>query len=71
MRSNARLSLIDPGGAALRVGVGDVVRTGNNFHPHYRVIAVTGDRAWIRDIQYGSDHVVPIDRCQAIEDGHK
>ena len=45
------------------VSVGDVVRTGENFHPHYRVIALSEDRAWIRDTQHGTDHVVPLDRC--------
>lgn len=48
------------------VSVGDVVRTGENLHPHYHVIALTADRAWIRDTQYGIDHVVPLDRCRRI-----
>ena len=46
--------------------VGDVVRTGENYHPHFHVIAVTEDRAWIRDTQHGTDHVVPIDGCRRI-----
>ena len=54
-------------GATWQAAPGDLVRTGENFHPHYRVIAVTGDKAWIRDVQYGSDHIVPADRCRAIE----
>jgi hypothetical protein len=45
---------------------GDLVRTGENFHPHYCVVAVSEDRAWIRDTQYGSDHIVPVDRCRRI-----
>jgi hypothetical protein len=48
------------------VAVGDLVRTGENFHPHYNVIALTDDRAWVRDTQHGTDHVVPIDRCRRI-----
>jgi len=48
------------------VAVGDAVSTSANNHPLYRVIAVTKDRAWIRDIQHGSDHVVPVDRCRKI-----
>ena len=47
--------------------VGDIVRTGENFHPHYRVIAVSADRAWIRDIQRGTDHVIPISRCRRLD----
>ena len=49
-----------------RVSVGDLIRTGENFHPHYHVIAMTDDRAWIRDTQHGTDHIVPIDRCHRI-----
>ena len=48
--------------------IGDIVRTGENYHPHYRVIAVAADRAWIRDIQRGSDHVIPLNRCRRIDD---
>jgi hypothetical protein len=46
--------------------VGDVIRTGDNINPHYEVIATSGDRAWVRDVQYGTDHVVPIARCTSI-----
>jgi hypothetical protein len=46
--------------------IGDLVRTGGNLHPHYRVIALTEDRAWIRDIQHGTDHIVPLDRCTKV-----
>ena len=51
---------------ALIVAVGDLIRTGENSHPHYRVIAIAEDKAWIRDTQYGTDQVVPIDRCSKI-----
>jgi len=57
------------GGSTLHIVVGDLVRTGQNFHPHYQVIAVNEDRAWIRDTQHGLDHVVPIDRCHKIKAG--
>jgi hypothetical protein len=50
----------------LPVKVGDLIRTGENFHPHYHVIALTEDRAWIRDTQHGTDHVVLIDRCRRL-----
>lgn len=42
------------------------MRTSDNLHPQFKVIAVTDDRAWIRDTQYGADHVVPIDQCRRI-----
>jgi hypothetical protein len=48
------------------VSVGDVIRTGENFHPHYEIIAMSDDRAWIRDTQHGTDHIVAIDRCRRI-----
>ncbi len=50
-------------GETVHVEVGDLVRTGGNLHPHYQVIALTEDRAWIRDTQHGTDHIVPLDRC--------
>jgi hypothetical protein len=65
--SNAWLPLTAlSGGSNMQIAVGDLVRTGQNIHPHYQVIAVNEDRAWIRDTQYGSDHVVPVDRCHQI-----
>ena len=48
------------------VAVGDLVRTGANSHPQFRVIALTEDRAWIRNTQHGTDHVVPVERCRRI-----
>jgi hypothetical protein len=27
---------------------------------------MSGDRAWIRDVQYGSDHVVPMGRLRKV-----
>ena len=40
---------------------GDVVRRSMNRYPHYRVIAVSDGRAWVRDVQYGTDAVVPLE----------
>ena len=54
------------GEGTAHVSVGDVIRTGENFHPHYLVIALSEDRAWIRDTQHGADHIVPIKRCLRI-----
>jgi len=42
------------------IGVGDIVRSGENRYPHYRVLAINGDRAWVRDVQYGTDYIVAI-----------
>lgn len=54
------------GGAAPPVAAGDLVRTGANFHPHYQIVALSEDRAWVRDLQYGTDHIIPIDRCRPL-----
>ena len=54
------------GETAPSVAAGNLVRTGGNFHPHYQVIALSEDRAWVRDLQHGTDHVIPIDRARKI-----
>ena len=46
---------------------GDLVRTGANAFPQYRVIAVYGDKAWLRDVQYGSDGVTSLTLCRKID----
>jgi len=54
------------GGTAPPIAAGDRIRTGDQFHPHYQVIALSEDRTWVRDLQYGTDHFIPIDRCRNI-----
>lgn len=46
--------------------VGDLVRTGENFHPHFTVIAISGDKAWVRNVQNGVDSLAQLDRCRKI-----
>ena len=48
------------------IAVGDLVRTGPNLYPHYEVIAVHGDKAWVRNVQTGADHLAMISRCRKI-----
>ena len=45
---------------------GDLVRTGANAFPRYRVIAVHGDKVWVRDVQYGSDGITKLSLCRKI-----
>jgi len=45
---------------------GDLVRTGANAFPYFRVIAVYGDKVWVRDMQYGSDGVTNLALCRKI-----
>ena len=47
--------------------VGDVVRAGTNYFPHFEVIAVNGDKAWVRNVQNGADHLALLARCRKIE----
>jgi len=48
------------------IGVGDLVRTGANLYPHFEVIAVHGDKAWVRNVQNGVDHLAMVSRCRKI-----
>lgn len=48
------------------IRAGDLVRTGENFHPHFTVIAVSGDKAWVRNVQSGVDSLAQLDRCRRI-----
>lgn len=50
------------------ISVGDLVRTGRNHFPHFAVVAVDGDKAWIRNVQTGLDALMPLSRCRKVED---
>jgi hypothetical protein len=45
---------------------GDLVRSGPNLFPHFEVIAVSGDKAWVRDVQTGADHLALLSRCRKL-----
>lgn len=45
---------------------GDLVRTGPNLFPHFTVVAVDGDKAWLRNVQNGMDALAPLNRCRRI-----
>jgi hypothetical protein len=49
------------------IAVGDRVRTGPNLFPHFEVLAVHGERAWVRNIDNGADHLALLSRCRKIE----
>lgn len=46
---------------------GDIVRSGPNLFPHFEVIAVHGDKAWVRNVQNGADHLALLARCRKIQ----
>lgn len=48
------------------IRAGDIVRTGTNLFPHFEVLAVHGDKAWVRNVQNGSDHLALLSRCRKI-----
>jgi len=48
--------------------VGDLVGTGPNLFPHYEVLAVHGDKAWVRNVANGTDHLALTSRCRRISD---
>jgi hypothetical protein len=49
------------------IQAGDLVRSGPNFFPHFAVIAVSGDKAWVRDVQTGADHLARLSRCRKLQ----
>jgi hypothetical protein len=48
------------------IQAGDLVRSGPNLFPHFKVIAVNGDKAWVCDVQTGVDHLALLSRCRKI-----
>jgi hypothetical protein len=48
------------------IHVGDLVRTGPNLYPHFEVVAVHGDKAWVRNVLNGADHLALLSRCRKI-----
>ncbi len=48
------------------IQAGDLVRTGPNLYPHFEVVAVHGDKAWVRNVQNGADHLALLARCRKI-----
>ena len=52
------------------IAAGDLVRMGQNHFPHFAVIAVDGDTAWVRNITSGEDSLARGDRCRKVaQDG--
>jgi hypothetical protein len=49
------------------ISAGDWVTTGANVAPHYHVIAICGDKAWIRDVERGHDGITALCRCHKVE----
>lgn len=54
----------EDGGEA--IAVGDVIRAGPNLYPHFHVVAVNGDMAWVRNVQSGLNALMPLSRCRKV-----
>ena len=48
------------------VQAGDLVRTGANHFPHFEVLAIHGEKAWLRNVETGVDGVALLRRCRKI-----
>lgn len=49
------------------IGPGDLVRAASTLFPHFWVIAVYDDMAWLRDVQSGDGYLVPLRRCRRLD----
>ena len=49
------------------IEAGDVVRTGPNAKPHFRVLAVNDGRVWVRNVDTSADGIVDMNRCRVVE----
>jgi hypothetical protein len=49
------------------IQVGDLVRTGSNRFPHYAVIALYDDMAWVRDVQTGAYGMTSLSLCRKVQ----
>lgn len=50
------------------IQAGDIVRTGVNLYPHFHVVAVHGDKAWVRNVSNGADSLALLSRCRKVDD---
>jgi len=48
------------------IRAGDLVATGVNLHPYFEVLAVNGEKAWVRNVQNGADHLALVSRCRRL-----
>ena len=60
-------SLSSPGVIADEIRVGDIVATGPNPLARFEVLAVHGDKAWVRNTLTAADHLAFLCRCRTAE----
>ncbi len=59
--------LAHEGGCGEGVGQGDLVKTGSNSGPYFRVLAVHAHQAWLRNVETGTDGIVDLSRCRRVD----
>lgn len=47
-------------------GPGATVMAGRNLGPLYRIVAIDGDNAWIRELDRGVDAIARLDRLRLV-----
>jgi hypothetical protein len=52
--------------SAEEIHVGDIIQMGANKSPQYSVIAISGDKVWVRNLQNGQDTLAPLKRCRRV-----
>lgn len=61
------VSLHDDGGHDDEIIVGDIVCSGPDLHARFEVITIHGDRAWVRDVLNGANHLALLSHCRKAE----
>lgn len=49
------------------IAAGDLVRMGQNHFPRFQVVSVYGEKAWVRNVDSGEDHIALLDRCRKVD----
>jgi hypothetical protein len=49
------------------VHVGDIVRMGANLYPQYAVVAIDGNKVWVRNVLNGVDGLALLSRCRRVD----
>ena len=68
--AHERIEVEDTAVAAIRFRSGalGVLTATTSVHPGYpKQIAVHGDKAWVRSVDTGADHITALSRCRRIE----
>ena len=48
------------------IGVNDIVRTGPNSYPRFKIKAICGDKVWVCNVDTGEDAITKLKICRKI-----